>query len=80
MEPHLFISNSIILYLLPFDVENSPDSTVVEAFNLSFVFCRQVPRFTTPENSVHGVRDKDIKLRSDVYNIFIIEEVLSVGL
>ena len=39
-KPYLFVSDSFILHLLPFDVENSSDGIVVEAFKLFFIFGR----------------------------------------
>jgi hypothetical protein len=64
LESHLFVSDSIISYLLPFDVENTSNSAVMEAFELFFISSREVPRFTSPQGSKGCI---DIVFCSDVY-------------
>jgi hypothetical protein len=48
VESHLFVSDSVVSYLLPLDVEDFSNGAVVEALKLFFISGREVPRFASP--------------------------------
>jgi hypothetical protein len=54
VESYLLVLDSFIMYLLPFDVEEFPNGTVVEAFELFLIFGRQVLLFVSPKCSFNN--------------------------
>jgi hypothetical protein len=62
------------LDLLPFDVEDFSNGTVVEAFELFLIFSGQVPGFAPPKCSINDERVVYGVFCPNVY-VFVVEEV-----